>query len=88
MDLFHPSHPNTKVAECCTMSGYLGEHFHGTIITEGMVKVNVGTVIDETCPLIMTVEEDLPPQLTLANVKRGITIWPSFYIRPHTKNVT
>ena len=86
MDLYHPDDPESKVAECCTVSGYAGEPFHGLNIAEGMFKVNVGYVVDEKCPLFVTVEEDMPPQLTLLNVKRGVTVWPGSYLREYVKS--
>lgn len=76
MDLYHPEKPGNKVAECCTVSGCVGEPLHGMSIGPGMFKVNVSHVFDEDCPLFVTVEDDMPPQLTLLNVKRGMTVWP------------
>lgn len=83
--MYHPDDPDTKVAECCTVSGYPGEPFHGLAIADGMFKVNVGRVFDENCPLLVTVEEDMPPQLTLLHVKRGMTVWPGSYLRAYKK---
>ena len=83
MDLFHPEEPDRKVAECCTVSGCAGEPFHGMSIAPGMFKVNVGLVLVHDCPLFVTVEEDMPPQLTLLDVKRGMTVWPGAYLRPY-----
>ena len=74
------------MAKCCTVSGYAGEPFHGLNIAAGMFKVNVGRVFDETCPLFVTVEEDMPAQLTLLNVKRGVTVWPGSYLRAYEKS--
>ena len=48
-----------------------------------MFKVNVGHVLDEHCPLFVTVEDDMPPQLTLGDVNRGMTVWPGSCLRPH-----
>lgn len=83
MDLFHPSEPDIKVAECCAVSAFAGDAFHGNTIAEGMVKLIMGRIIDAKCPLFVTVPYDDPPQLTLGNVKRGITVWPGAYLRPH-----
>ena len=86
VDLYHPDDPDSKVAECCTVSGYAGEPFHGLNIVEGIFKVNAGPVFDETCPLFVTIEEDMPPQLTLLNVKRGVTVWPGSYLHAYEKS--
>ena len=85
VDLYHPADPETKMAECCTITGVVGELFHGMVIVEGMFKVQVGRVFDETCPLFVTVEDDDPPQLTLLHVKRGVTVWPGSYLRAYEK---
>ena len=76
MDLYYPDDPGNKVAECCTVSGYAREPFHGMSIAPGMFKVNVGRIFFEDCPLFVTVEDDMSPQLTLFNVKQGMTVWP------------
>jgi hypothetical protein len=86
VDLFHPDKPDRKVAECCTVNGCAGEPFHGTKITSGLFKVNVGRILDQDCPLFVTVEDDMPPQLTLLHVKRGMTVWPGAYLRPYEKS--
>ena len=81
MDLFHPREPSKKVAECCSVSGLAGEPFHGHTIAAGMFKVNIGRVLVGDCTLFVTVEEDMPPQLTLVNVNSGSTVWPGAYLR-------
>ena len=86
MDLFHPDEPDRKVAECCTVNGCAGEPFHGNKIAPGMFKVNVGRILDQDCPLFVTVEDDMPPQLTLLHVKRGMTVWPGACLRPYKKS--
>ena len=86
MDLYHPDEPGKKVAECCNILGCAGEPFHGMTIATGMFKVNVGRVFDEDCPLFVTVEDDMPPQLKLRDVKRGMTVWPGSYLRPYDRN--
>jgi hypothetical protein len=63
-----------------------GEPFHGNKIAPGMFKVNVGRILDQDCPLFVTVEDDMPPQLTLLHVKRGMTVWPGSYLRPYEKS--
>jgi hypothetical protein len=83
VDLFHPDEPTRKVAECCAVSGLAGEAFHGMTIANGMFKVSVGRILVPDCPLIVAVEEDMPPQLVLLNVKRGMTLWPGAYLRPY-----
>jgi hypothetical protein len=52
----------------------------------GMFKVNVGRILDHDCPLFVTVEDDMSPQLTLLNVKRGMTVCPGAYLRSYEKN--
>ena len=86
VDLYHPDDPTKKVAGCCTVSGCAGEPFHGMNIAAEMFKVNVGRVFDEDCPLLVTVEDDMPPQLTLRDVKGGMTVWPGSYLRPYEKS--
>ena len=83
MDLYHPDEAGNKVATRCTISGCAGEPFHGTRIAPGMFKVNVGHVLDVDCPLFVTVEDDMPPQLTLGNVVQGMTVWPGSLLRPY-----
>ena len=73
------------MAECCTVTGVAGELFHGMKIDEDMFKVQVGRVFYKTCPLFVTLEDDMPPQLTLLNVKRGVTVWPGSYLRAYEK---
>ena len=87
MDLYHPDKLGNKVAERCTISGRAGEPFYGMSIASGMFKVNIGRIFDEECPLFVTVEDKMPPQLTLLNVKRGITVWPGSYLRPYDKSL-
>ena len=86
VDLYYPDDPDSKVVECCTVSGYSGEFFHGIKIVEGIFKVTIGLVFDETCLFFVTVEDDIPPQLTLLNVKRGVTVWLGFCLRACEKN--
>ena len=86
MDLYHPDEPERKVAECCTVLACAGEPFHGVTIAPGMFKVNTGRVFDEDCPLFATVEDDMPPQRTLRDVLRGMTLWPGSRLRPFQKN--
>jgi hypothetical protein len=74
VDLFHPDEPIKKVAECCTVSGYARKAFHDMTIANGMFKVNVGRILVPDCPLFVAVEEDIPPQLVLLNVNRGMTL--------------
>ena len=83
MDLFYPEDPPKKVAECCTVSGLVGDPFHGMQVALNMVKVNVGRVLVPECRLFVPVEEDMPPQRTLLDVKRGVTVWPGAYLRHH-----
>ena len=47
-----------------------------------MFKVNAGRVFDEDCPLFAAVEDDMPPQRTLRDVQRGMTLWPGSRLRP------
>jgi hypothetical protein len=86
VDLFHPDEPDRKVAECYTISACAGDPFHGMSIVAGMYKVIMGWVLVEDCPLFVTVEDDMPPQLTLLNVKRGVTVWQGSCLRPHEKS--
>ena len=87
MDLYHPDDPTKKVAGCCIVLGCAGKPFHGMSIAAEMFKVSVGRVFDEDCPLFVTVEDDMPPQLTLRDVKRGMTtVWPGSYLRPYEKS--
>jgi hypothetical protein len=46
-----------------------------------MFRVNIGRILVDDCPLFVTVEEDMPPQLILVNVDRGSTVWPGAYLR-------
>ena len=87
MDLHHPDEPENKVARRCTVFACAGEPFHGSIISPGMFKVDIGHVFDEDCPLFLTVENDMPPQLTLGDVKRGMIVWRGSYLRPYNKSL-
>lgn len=86
VDLYHPDDPEKKVAGCCTVSGCAGDPFHGMTIATGMLKVSVGRVFDEDCPLCVTVEDDMPQQLVLRDVKRGMTVWPASCLRPYEQS--
>ena len=52
-------------------------------IASEMFKVNVGCILVEDCALFVTVENDMPPQLTLLNVKRSMTVWSGAYLCPY-----
>lgn len=86
MNLFHPNEPVRKVVECCIVSSYAREPFHDMSIAPGMYKVNVGHILVRDCPLFVTVEDDMSLQLTLLNVKRGMTVWPGSYMHPYKPN--
>ena len=83
VDLIYPDDPPVKVAEFCSISGLAGDPFHGMRVARTMVKVNVGRILVPDCPLFVPVEEDMPPQRTLFDVKRGVTVWPGAYVRHH-----
>jgi hypothetical protein len=74
VDLFHPNESIKKVAEYCTVSGYVGEAFHDMTIANGMFKVNVGRILVPECPLFVAVEEDIPPQLHSFECEAGMTL--------------
>lgn len=65
------------------MSGHAGEPFHGMTLATGMLKVNVGKILVQDCPLFVTVEEAMPPHMTHLDVKLGMTVWPGAYLRPY-----
>lgn len=83
VDLFYPDEPMKKIAECCTISGYAWESFHGMNIAPGMFEVNVGRILVQDCPLFVIVKDSMPSQLTLLNVKREMMVWPWAYLRPY-----
>jgi hypothetical protein len=87
VDLYHPDESGNKVAGCCIVSACAGEPFYGTSISSKMFKVDVSHLFDEDCPLFVTIEDDMPPQLTLGDVKRGMTVWRGLYLRPYDKNL-
>ena len=83
MDLYHPDEPRNKVAGCCTVSDCAREAFYSKSIAPRMLNVNVGHIFYKDCPLFVKVEDDMPPQFTLLNVKRGMTVWPGSYLHPY-----
>lgn len=76
VDLYHLYESENKIIECYIIFGRAEESLYDMSIADEIFEINVGRILIQDCLLFVTVEDDMYLQLTLLNMKRGMTMWP------------